>query len=93
MAPSYANIYMSEFEGKYLPFTPIQPVLSARYIDDILAISVCADEELTRFEKWNNNLHPTIKIILDSNQEGIPFLGTLLLTIEDNRIRVQLYTK
>ena len=44
MAPSYANIYMSEFKENYLPFSLIQPILWTRFIDDILAIFICTVE-------------------------------------------------
>ena len=33
----YANIFISQFEGKHLLNTPFKPILWKRYIDDILA--------------------------------------------------------
>ena len=62
------------------------------YIDNILAIFICTDEELSGFEKWINCLHPTIKFSMDSNPEEILFLDTFL-TIEENKIRIRPYIK
>ena len=92
MAPSFANIFMSEFERKHLPNAPIQPLIWRRYIDDILAIFTCTPEELLIFHDWLNTLHNTIKFTMDSNSEGIPFLDTYL-SIENNKVRIRPYTK
>ena len=38
MAPSYANLFMTRFEGKYVYTYPVQPKLWKRFIDDIFLI-------------------------------------------------------
>ena len=35
LAPSYANLFMAKFEGKYVYTYPLQPKLWKRFIDDI----------------------------------------------------------
>ena len=38
LAPSYANLFMTKFEDKYVYTYPLQPLLWKRYIDDIFLV-------------------------------------------------------
>ena len=92
MAPSYACIYMSEFEEKHLPNAPIAPLFWKRYIDDILEIFTCTRDELNTFYDWLNNLHRTIKVTMQYDAKRIPFLDTYLST-ENNKISIRPFMK
>ena len=92
MAPSMANIYMWWFEKKFLPNAPIKPLHWYRYIDDIFSIFVCSDEDLACFQKWINQVHPTIKLTMEQNVQGIPFLDTMV-KIENDHLTTKPYTK
>ena len=92
VAPSYAYIFMHMFETFHLPNAPIQLILWKRYIDDILALFVCTDQQLQEFNTWLNPLQTTIKFIMEYKEEGIPFLETVLKT-EKSKIRIRPYSK
>ena len=51
MAPNLSNIFMHLLESKNLENAPIKPKIWRRYIDDILAIFECTDDELKEFEQ------------------------------------------
>ena len=94
MAPAYANNFMANFEQTHLPNDPFQPTLCKHYmyIDDVLAMFTCADEEIDTFISWINKLHPTIKFTADKKSCGVPLFDTFL-TIENAQIRIRPYTK
>ena len=60
VAPSFANIFMSNFEDKYVYTYRTQPLRWLRYIDDIFCIWPHGKEELELFTNHLNNCHPTI---------------------------------
>ena len=69
LAPSYANLFMSTFEDKYVYTYPQQPTLWKRFIDDIFLIWPHGKESLIRFIEHLNRVHPTIKSTsLEQNQ-------------------------
>ena len=49
-APSYANIFMSEFEKKYIyPLLKKKSVIYLRYIDGIYMVWIKSESELRQF--------------------------------------------
>ena len=72
LAPSYANIFMGEFEHVY-PYH-LQPSLWKRFIDDIFFIWPHGTEELKRFVEFLNNRHQTIKFTLEHSYFNVNFL-------------------
>ena len=49
-APSYVNIFMSEFEEKYIfPLIKNISVIYLRYIDNIFMIRIKSENELRKF--------------------------------------------
>ena len=83
---------MHLFESRHIKNAPIKPKVWKRYIDDILAIFECTDEELKEFETWLNTLHPTIKFTMNSDPQGIEFLDTYLSN-QGGKIVIKPFTK
>ena len=92
MAPSYANIFMSAFEEKHMPNSPLQPLVWKRFIDDILCVFTEDSPLIQTMFEWLNSLHPTIKFTMDKGK-SISFLDTYLTIREDGSIRIRPYTK
>ena len=74
LAPNYANLFMSDFENKYVFNYPIQPTFYRRYIDDIFLIWNSSLSELDNFIKHLNTVHPTIKFTKTISQSNIVYL-------------------
>ena len=85
MAPSYANLFMANFEETFLEHQPLQPYLYKRYIDDVLMIWTHGREELLQFIERINHHHPTIKFTYESSPSEINFLDTTIY-IRDNKL-------
>ena len=50
-----------------------------RYLDDCFMIFTRTEEELEKFHKFLNTLHPCIKFTIDKNRICLPFLDTLII--------------
>ena len=92
LAPSYANIFMSDFEDKHVYTYRLQPLLWLRYIDDVFCIWQHGKEELEDFIKHLNNVHRSIKFTGEKSCTSINFLDT---TVElwNKRLTTTLYVK
>ncbi len=75
-APSYANLYMSEWEREVLDKCPLKPVLYYRFLDDIIGAWTHGEDSFLEFVDTLNNHHPSIQVKhhLDSNH--VNFLDT-----------------
>ncbi|KAJ8035661.1 hypothetical protein HOLleu_19406 [Holothuria leucospilota] len=73
MAPSYANLFMAEFERNLLHSSYHKPSFYVRFIDDIFFIWEKGPDELQNFFQLPNGLHPTIKFTMESSCNNIPF--------------------
>ena len=61
-APAYANIFMTEFEQKYVyPLIKDKSILFLRYIDDIFMVWTKSEKQLKDFMSELNQKHPSIK--------------------------------
>ena len=61
-APAYANIFMGEFEQKYMyPLIKDKSILFLHYIDDILVVWIKSEKQLKNFMSELNQKHPSIK--------------------------------
>ena len=61
-APIYANIFMAEFESKYIfPLIVNKSILHLRYIDKIFLIWSNPLKDLKVFLNDVNEIHPSIK--------------------------------
>ena len=92
LAPSYANLFMSTFEDKYVYTYPQQPTLWKRFIDDIFLIWPHGKESLIRFIEHLNRVHPTIKFTSDISDKEIAFLD-LTIYLSYPHLYTRIYTK
>ena len=59
-APSYANIFMSEFEEKYIyPLIKNKSVIYLRYIDETFMVWIKSESKLSQFMNEINQKHQT----------------------------------
>ena len=62
VAPVYANIFMAELEKKMLTeWNGCIPEIWSRYIDDIISMFFCSENQLLKFIEYISSYHPTIK--------------------------------
>ena len=93
-AQSYANIFMANFEQKYIyPFLKEMSMLYLRYISDVFMIWNGTKAELMTFIKELNEKHKTIKFDFQISPRKTPFLDTMLHKGENNNIQRTLYRK
>ena len=92
LAPSYANLFMTQFEDKYAYTYPLQPQLWKRFIDDIFVIWPHGMNSLMKFIEHLNTVHPPIKFTSDISETRISFLD-LTIYIEQSKLHTRLYTK
>jgi hypothetical protein len=93
VAPSFANIFMADFESKWVYTYPKQPTIWLRYIDDIFLIWDHGREELDNFIHHLNSCHNTIKFTAEISASNIPFLDTKVQVDTDRKIYTDLYCK
>ena len=78
MAPSYANLFMSSVEQKFLNKVPHKPLVWWRYIDYIFMIWSHGTDKLQEFIDLLNKQHSTIKFTSDISKTNIPFLDVMV---------------
>ena len=93
MAPSYANIFMKYRETQLIDTSPKKPKIWLRFIDDIFMIWGHGRHALEHFKHLANNIQPTIKFSFNTNEQGIPFLDTIIYRGNNNHILTKLYHK
>ena len=93
LAPSYANIFMGDFEEKHVYTYPHQPLWWKRFIDDIIMIWTVGLEKLNEFIQHLNSCHQTIKFTATISDNQVPFLDTILTKTQDGTLHTDLYTK
>ena len=93
-APSYAIIYMGEFEEKYIyPEIGDDCLYYGGYKDDILMIFKGSEERFKIFAERLNTKHPLIKFNYEVSKKLIPFLDTRIYIDENRQLQTTLYTK
>jgi hypothetical protein len=92
MAPTFAILYLSVLEEKLLSGYQWTPDMFKRFIDDIFGIWRHGEQKLLEFVEYLNNSHPTIKFTIEYSKAQVNFLDTIVY-IEDNMLKVKLYTK
>jgi len=93
VAPSFANLFMADFEAKYVYTYPTKPSLWLRYIDDIFLIWEHSLDELHTFLEHLNTCHPTIKFTHELSTDSVNFLDTTVHTDNDGGLYTDLYCK
>ena len=85
--PPYASLYMGWFEKIHiLPKIRDHILMYVRFIDDLLLVWKGSEEELLKFLKEINEIHPTIKFDFKCSRESIDFLDT---TIKENGKKIR----
>ena len=97
-APSYANLYLGEWEKLFLTSNPVEPFIHLvsgwfRYIDDVLMIWEGSTEELESFMSIMNCNELNLRFTMSSSDSQIPFLDVTLLKNPDGYISTGLYRK
>ena len=93
-APSYATIFISEFEEKYIyPLIKNKSVISLHYIDDIFMVWIKSESKLRIFRNEINQKHQSIKFDFKFSKENIEFLDTLVHIDSNSRLQTTLYKK
>ena len=92
-APSFANLFMGEFEENFI-YNRIQDKYDAflRFIDDIFMVWTGTRAELNAFMEEINKVHPSIKFDFQTSTTQINFLDTTVF-IENNQLFTKTYTK
>ena len=86
LAPSFTNLFMGDFENKFVLSYPLQPLLWFRYIDDICTMWPHGQ---TTFESFLDHLitcHKTIKFTADISPTHAIFLDTKVWATPDGSI-------
>ena len=93
VAPSFANIFMADFEKKHVYTYPTKPSIWLRYIDDIFLIWEHGETELQCFLDHLNQCHPTIKFTSEFSTTKVNFLDTTIHVDLDGSLYTDLYCK
>ena len=93
VAPTYANIFMSDFEDRFVYTYPKQPIFWGRFIDDIFFIWEHGAIELKKFIDHLNTVHDTIKFTSETSTSRVNFLDVWVSKGQDGYLRTDLYTK
>ena len=93
VAPTYANIFMSDFENRHVYTYDKQPLLWVRFIDDIFLVWTHGESELNKFITHLNSVHNTIKFTSEFSSKKVNFLDTWAIIHSDGTIKSDLYTK
>ena len=73
LAPSFANIFMGNFEEKFVYSYPLKTLIWKRFIEDIFFIWTYGDNKLQDFVTHLNNCHNTIKFTLEQSFNSANF--------------------
>ncbi len=92
-APSYANIFMADWEETALEKCYQTPSFYLRYLDDIFLIWDHGEANFWNFFEILNNHHPAIKLTARVEKQSIDFLDVSIFKAGDYTETGQLQTK
>ena len=96
-APSYANLFMAEWEREVLPLCSFEPLFYGRFLDDIFMVWTYSIEEFWKFFEILNNHHPSVKLTANVSQKSIDFLDTTVYKgdsiSETNQLDIKVFFK
>jgi len=93
VAPSFANIFMADFEDKWVYNYTLQPTIWLRFIDDIFMIWDHGEDTLQIFLQHLNTCHRTIKFTSETSTSEVNFLDTTVKVDHDHTVYTDLYCK
>ncbi|KAL2076395.1 hypothetical protein ACEWY4_027999 [Coilia grayii] len=77
-APSYANIFMANWESRALDSFPLKPLKYLRFLDDIWGVWPFSLEQFTEFANHLNTFTPSITIKYTIHDTEVNFLDTII---------------
>ena len=94
-APNYANVYMGNFENKYIYESPAMKsiALYKRFIDDIFFIWTGGEQRLKELLDHLNKVHDSIKFTSEYFTKAINFLDTTVIINKNGSLKTDLYYK
>lgn len=96
-APSYANIFMANWEREALSKCKIKPISYLRYLDDIWGIWGGSLEEFEEFFRILNSHDPSIKLKVEIDKQAIQFLDTTVFKgpgfLETGKLDIKVFFK
>ena len=93
-APTYANLFMDNFETNNIyPTTKQKTKLYLRFIDDIFMLWTGTLAELEVFEKSINEIHHSIKLTFEHSYKEINFLDTTITISSNGRLETKIFKK
>ena len=76
MAPTFANLFMADFEDRHVYTHYLQPTLWVRFIDDIFLLWDHKRDNLNQFISHLNESHHSIKFTHEISTDRVAFLDT-----------------
>ena len=70
---NFANIFMGDFEDKFVYSYPLTPLIWKRFVDDIFFIWTYGDEKLKHFVNYLNTCHTTLSSLSSSHLRQLTF--------------------
>lgn len=94
-APSYANIFMAEWERRVLSNIPNAPLVYKRFLDDIFMVWTHGKEALNSFIDTLNADNPCIRLVAETSVEEVNFLDLTLFPSpsDPTRLLTKIYHK
>ena len=93
-ASIYANIFMANFELKYIYlYIKDKTKMFLRFLDDLFLIWTGSEQELLDFMNDLNKKHPSIKFKSKYSQTKIEFLDVLVYKDQNNMLQTTIHRK
>lgn len=96
-APSYANIYMANWESGALQKCELKPLCYLRYLDDIWGVWTGTLKQFDQFIGILNSHDASIKLKAEVNRDSIQFLDTTVFRgpqfINTHKLDIRVYFK
>ena len=92
LGKNYACTYMGEWEKQLLENAEKTPCAYWRFVDDIIGLWTHGEENLLKFHRDANAIHPRVQVTLRFSTEETEFLDTTI-NIRNGQITTSLYEK
>ena len=96
-APSYANIFMAQWEDEILQRSHLKPLTWNRFLDDVFMLWRDGESKLNEFFTFLNGDNPCIKLKQEVSDTHVDFLDTTVYKGEDisdtKRLSTKVYNK
>ena len=77
-APSYANIFVADWEERALEKCPLKPECFWRFLDDIFCVWNHSKKEFFEFVEILNSVDPSIRVKVEIHEKEMNFLDTTI---------------